>query len=116
MIIDYNLNCANYASNIINNKFSGVRNCCGGTDDGVKKEEVKMKLRELRERSGFTQKAFAERVGIPVRTYQNYEQGHRDIYKADINTLLRICDVAGCDLAEFITDEECIAIYKKITS
>lgn len=73
-----------------------------------------MKLKELREKTGLSQKAFAEKAGIPVRSYQNYEQGHRDIHKADINTLLRICHAAECDLLEFITDDECKEMYRKI--
>lgn len=75
-----------------------------------------MTLKELRESVGLSQKNFAEKAGIPVRTYQNYEQGHRDVYKADINTLLRICYAAGCGLEEFITDEECKQFYEKMTS
>ena len=72
-----------------------------------------MRLKELREKTGLSQKQFADQAGISVRTYQNYEQGRRDIYKADINTLIRICHVAGCGLAEFITDEECKRLYEK---
>lgn len=75
-----------------------------------------MTLKELREKTGLSQSKFAEKAGIPVRSYQNYEQGRRDVCKADINTLIRICYAAGCDLKEFITDEECRKMYKEITS
>ncbi|MEG1085161.1 MAG: helix-turn-helix transcriptional regulator [Anaerovoracaceae bacterium] len=73
-----------------------------------------MSLKEMRAKTGLSQKEFAERVGIPVRSYQNYEQGHRDIYKADINTLIRICHAADCSLTEFITDEECQQLFKEL--
>lgn len=75
-----------------------------------------MTLKELREKTGLSQSKFAEKVKIPVRTYQNYEQEKRSIYKADIETLIRICYAAGCGLEEFITDEECRKMYKEITS
>ena len=75
-----------------------------------------MTLKELRERTGLSQSKFAEKVGISVRTYQNYEQEKRNIYKADIETLIRICYAAGCGLEEFITDEECRKMYEEITS
>lgn len=75
-----------------------------------------MTLKEMREKTGLSQSKFAKKVGIPVRTYQNYEQGQRSIYKADLNTLIRICHATGCGLEEFITDEECREMYKEITS
>ena len=34
-------------------------------------------LREARERAGLTQQALAERTGLPLRSIQNWEQGHR---------------------------------------
>lgn len=75
-----------------------------------------MTLKEIREKTGLSQSKFAEKAGIPVRSYQNYEQGRRDVNKADINTLIRICYTAGCGLEEFITDEDCKLFYKEITS
>ena len=34
-------------------------------------------LKRLRAAAGFTQASFAERAGVPLRTVQNWEQGHR---------------------------------------
>lgn len=73
-----------------------------------------MELKEIRKKTGLSQVQFAERAGMPVRTYQNYEQGHRDVYKADINTLIRICHAAECKLEEFITEGECKKLFKDI--
>ena len=73
-----------------------------------------MTLKELRERTGLSQSKFAKEVGIPLKTLQNYEQGRRSIYSTDINTLLRICHVVGCDLEEFITDEACKEFYREM--
>ena len=73
-----------------------------------------MTLKELREQTGLSQSKFAKEAGISVRTYQSYEQGARDVCGADINTLLRICHVANCDLEEFITDETCREYYREM--
>lgn len=91
----------------------GVGNIHYCIEDGDE-EEKEMTLKELRARTGLSQSKFAEKAGLPVRSYQNYEQEHRNIYEADINTLLRICRAAECDLSEFITDEECKAIYREL--
>ena len=50
-----------------------------------------MKLKELRIKNGYSQKEFAELVGIKFRTYQDYEQERRKIDNTDIATLLNIC-------------------------
>jgi transcriptional regulator with XRE-family HTH domain len=34
-------------------------------------------LKRARERAGLTQQALAERTGLPLRSIQNWEQGHR---------------------------------------
>lgn len=46
-------------------------------------------LKRLRKSKGLTLKALAEKLNIPVRTYQRYESGER---KPDIQTAIRIAD------------------------
>lgn len=36
-----------------------------------------MTIREIRQQAGMTQKAFAEALGIPKRTIENWEAGER---------------------------------------
>lgn len=36
-----------------------------------------MRLAELRKHAGLTQKELAEKAGISLHTYRNWEQGHR---------------------------------------
>ena len=43
-------------------------------------------LKRLRKSKGLTLKALAEKLNIPVRTYQRYESGER---KPDIQTTIR---------------------------
>ena len=46
-------------------------------------------LKRLRKSKCLTLKALAEKLNIPVRTYQRYESGER---KPDIQTAIRIAD------------------------
>jgi len=44
-------------------------------------------LKRFREAAGFTQAAFAEKMGVPLRSVQNWEQGHREPRLAVVVTL-----------------------------
>ena len=53
---------------------------------------------------------------VNVRMYQKYEQGDRDISKAQLTTLLRICKALSCKLSDIVTDaetSELLAEYEK---
>lgn len=69
-----------------------------------------MKLKEMRLKKGYTQKDFAEIVGIKYRTYQDYEQGRILIDNTDLATLLRICITLGCPIKDIIEDENTIQL------
>ena len=76
-----------------------------------------MKLKEMRLKSGYSQKEFAELVGIKFRTYQDYEQGRRSIDNTDLATLLRICITLGCPIKDIIENEDTLKLldeYKLI--
>ena len=51
------------------------------------------RLRELIEESGLTQKAIAEELGWPRRTFNNYSCGTRELDHAGI---CKVCDYFGC--------------------
>ncbi|MFQ9126948.1 MAG: helix-turn-helix domain-containing protein [Butyricicoccaceae bacterium] len=62
------------------------------------------------------QSQLAEAAGVNVRMYQKYEQGDRDISKAQLSTLLRICKALSCKLSDIVTDaetSELLAEYEK---
>ena len=40
---------------------------------------ITMRLKELREANGFTQKQIAERLGISRKSYSQYERGNRGL-------------------------------------
>lgn len=63
-------------------------------------------LQKLRQAAGLSQSQLAKAAGVSVRVYQNYEQGVRDISKAQLSTLLRICKALSCKLSDVVTDTE----------
>jgi transcriptional regulator with XRE-family HTH domain len=46
-------------------------------------------LKQARERAGLTQEGLAEKTGLPLRSLQNWEQGHRTPRVGVILTLAR---------------------------
>lgn len=54
-----------------------------------------MKLKELRKSKSKTQQEFANNFGIPLRTYNAYENGE---YEPNINTLIKFADYYNVSL------------------
>lgn len=82
----------------------------------IEKERAKsgnVKLRERRKKAGLSQSQLAEKAGIGVRVYQNYEQGVRDIEKAQLSVLLKICVTLECEMSDIFMDENMIELVKK---
>ena len=50
---------------------------------------IEMKLRELREQKGVTQKEVADAIGCTATVYSRYERGERE---PDISTLCNLAD------------------------
>lgn len=80
-----------------------------------------MKLGEYRRKNKLTQEQVADILGIPKKTYQNYEREVRD---ADSDVLCALADYYGISLDELVgrktadeaetPEEELVAIYKKM--
>ena len=51
---------------------------------------MKNNLKALREQNKMTQEELATLTNISIRTLQDYEQNRKDLYKASINTLLKL--------------------------
>ena len=66
------------------------------------------KLQRIRKIRGLTQKQLAEICNISIKSVQAYEQGTRKLEKANINTILKICEVLNCNLTDILNNE-----YKK---
>lgn len=59
-------------------------------------------LKTHRTAKGLSQSQLAEHAGISVRVLQAYEQGERDINKAQAGTLLRIARALNCTIEDLL--------------
>ena len=74
----------------------------------IRKKNPPTRLQTQRKISGYTQKDLAEKVGVNLRTLQQYEIRAKDINKAAGATLLALSKVLGCrveDLLEYDSSE-----------
>ena len=63
----------------------------------ARRRQVGDQIRHLRERLNFTQSDVCGRSGIDLATYSRIEQGHSSPL---LDTLIRIADAMGVELAE----------------
>ena len=64
----------------------------------------KSRLKFMREYKGLTQASLAETSGVSLRLIQAYEQGYKDINKAQVVTALQLAEALDCDIYEIIND------------
>lgn len=69
-------------------------------------------LKKLRQAANLSQSQMAKAAGVNLRVYQYYEQGAKDISKAQLSTLLKICNVLDCKLSEIVTDPETVDLLQ----
>lgn len=58
-----------------------------------------------RKELGLTQREFAEKIGVNLRMYAEYEQGRRTIESAHADTVYNIAKVLGCRMEDLIGEE-----------
>ena len=74
----------------------------------IRKKNPPTRLQVQRKISGYSQRELAEKVGVNLRTLQQYEIRAKDINRAAGSTLFALAKVLGCrveDLLEFDSDE-----------
>ena len=74
----------------------------------IRKKNPPTRLQAQRKISGYSQRELAEKVGVNLRTLQQYEIRAKDINKAAGTTLLALAKVLGCrveDLLEYDSSE-----------
>ena len=59
-------------------------------------------LKHIRKGVGFTQGKLAEVSGVNVRMIQYYEQGSKDINKAEALTVYRLAQALNCTVEDLI--------------
>ena len=70
-------------------------------------------LQAIRKAKGLTQKELAERINITKQAIQSYEQGWRNINKAEFSILLKLCNTLECKLTDILDDEETLIEWEK---
>ncbi|MBQ7940135.1 MAG: helix-turn-helix transcriptional regulator [Clostridia bacterium] len=68
----------------------------------IRKKNPPTRLQAQRKISGYSQRELAEKVGISVRTLQQYEIRAKDINKAAGVTLLALAKVLGCRVEDLL--------------
>ena len=65
---------------------------------------MELRLRQLRKAAGYkSARQYAEHIGVPQQTYNNYETGFR---KLSLELACEICDDLGCTLDELCGRDE----------
>ena len=61
-----------------------------------------MNLKKLREERGLSQSQLAKASGVSVRMIQYYEQGVKDISKAQVMTVIALADALGAEVKDVV--------------
>jgi len=59
-------------------------------------------LKRMRMYAGISQSTLAEETGIPVKTIQQYEQGQKDIRKANVDYMIRLSKALYCSIEDLL--------------
>ena len=64
------------------------------------------RLKELRTAQQLSQAALAEKAGVSFRMLQHYEQGYKDINKAQGGTLYKLAQALSCSIEDILEIEK----------
>lgn len=59
-------------------------------------------LKEMREKAGMSQSQLASKADVNVRMIQHYEQGSKDINKAEVMTVYKLSKALGCKMEDIM--------------
>src|SRR5574344_802375 len=65
-------------------------------------KSVETNLKVIRTASGLSQNELAKQSGVELRSIQMYEQRRNDINKAQVETLLKLSKILGCDIEDLL--------------
>lgn len=66
------------------------------------------KLKAIRTAAGLSQKQLAENAGVNARMVQHYEQGFKDINKAQVMIVYKLAQALGCSVEDLIEIEKAL--------
>jgi len=61
-----------------------------------------MELKKLRKEKGFRQEDLAAISGVKIKAIRDYEQGKRDLSKANGRTLYALAKALGCSMEKLV--------------
>lgn len=70
----------------------------------IRRDDFKTNLQYQRTLAGFTQAKLSELSGVNIRMIQHYEQGIKDINKAQGITLYKLAKALGCQMEDLIEE------------
>ncbi len=76
------------------------------SDSRDQKGGAMSKLKRIREERGMTQASLSDKSGVSKRLIQAYEQGYKDINKAQVLTVVRLAKALGCYVTDLIEEVE----------
>jgi len=68
----------------------------------IRKKDLPTRLQAQRKINGYSQRELAEKVGINLRTLQQYEIRAKDINKAAVVTILALAKALGCQMEDLL--------------
>ncbi len=71
-------------------------------DEKCQADRTGSMLRRLRAYAGLSQRMLSDRSDVAIRQIQLFEQGQRDIGKAQANTLLQLARVLHCNIEDLL--------------
>jgi DNA-binding transcriptional regulator YiaG len=74
-----------------------IRQFCHKMNQLYRLRNQETNLKRLRRMAGFSQAELAEQTGIPIRTIQQYEQGQKNINKAQAEYVLKLSKALYCE-------------------
>lgn len=72
-----------------------------------------MKLQDVRKTSGLSQGGLAQATGMSLSAITKLEQGQRNINKAELSTLLKLCLALDCRLSDILDDPETLELLRR---
>lgn len=63
-------------------------------------------LKSMREKRGLSQSQLAKKAMVDVRMVQHYEQGFKDINRANVLTVLRLAEALDCDITDILNERD----------
>ena len=83
-----------------------IRHFCDRMNELYREANPETRLKQLRQRAGFSQSELAEASGVPVRTIQQYEQRQKSINKAQAEYLMMLARALNCNAEDLIEPVE----------